>query len=164
MPGTVSLAQFELEAMPHLNDLHRTAQRIGYLLFDAGQLQRPAQDVEHAFTAIRQGHLCHADAGIGARQAGGNSVADPLGIERVLEAVTGDQDMHGAGNSAGHPGRQGASMLRVVLRRQVRRQRRDPAQNKGRFRVVQHGAVGREQPQRPDMHIQRGGVEPAAPG
>lgn len=42
MPGTVSLAQFELEAMPHLKDLHRTAQRI---LRDPSRAEDVVQEV-----------------------------------------------------------------------------------------------------------------------
>lgn len=61
MPGGLTLAQFEAEAMPHLNDLHRTAQRI---LHDPSRADDVVQEVYlqawKSFHKFQSGTNCKA--------------------------------------------------------------------------------------------------------
>jgi hypothetical protein len=58
-------------------------------------VQRLAQDVQHTFAAVRQRHFDGLDARMAAFEAAGDGAADLLGVERVLEGIAGDQDVHG---------------------------------------------------------------------
>lgn len=76
------------------------AQRIAHLLVDPAEVQRPAQNVQQAFAAVRQRHLGHSGIGMAVLQSARNGRAHTVGGQGILEAVAGDQNVHSASTKA----------------------------------------------------------------